>query len=192
MVRLALGRVVMDVWDTLKLVVAGLGLVASSLLVLHLFRKPTLQVTVESAVAEPRSGPRLYYQINLTLRALYGPVTLQRIRLTHERVPGTQLQVNYALGEYVTRDLLALPTDAFLAETQHHLGDKPSSRPRSIRLPGLTLAKGKRQALTFAGFIPFIASNRQLDLIPIEGWDLEFATSAGVEHVAVFTPYERA
>lgn len=181
----------MDVLESLKLVVAVLGLVASSWFVVQLFRKPTLQVTIEAAVAEPRSGPRLYYHINLTIRALHGPVTLQRIRLSHERVPGTQLQVNFALGEYVVRDLLALPSDAFQLETQHQLGDKPSSRPPSIRLPGLTLAKGKRQALTFAGFIPFIASNRQLDLIPIEGWDLEFTTSAGVERVEVFTPYER-
>lgn len=180
----------MDVWDLVKLGVAVLGLIGSALLVLQFLRKPALQVTVDLAQAEPRSGPRLYYQINLTLRALHGPVTLQRIRLTHQRVPGTQLHVNYALGEYVTRYLLALPLDDFLAQTQHHLGEKPGVP--SIRLPGLTLARGKRMALTFAGFIPFLMSNRQLDLIPIEGWDLEVVTSAGVEHAEVFAPYGRS
>lgn len=181
----------MDHWELLTLVIAGIALVLGPLLVLQYLRKPVLQVRLASAHAEPRSGPRLYYHVNLVVRALHGPVTLQRIRLTHERVPGTQLQVNYALGEYVERDLLALSTEEFLAETQHHLGDHPASLPPSIRLVGLTLKKGKALSLTFAGFIPFIASNRQLDLIPIEGWDLEFVTSAGVEHVGVFQPYAR-
>lgn len=182
----------MDVWDLCKLLLALIGLVASPLLVINLLRKPTLQIVVELALAEPRSGPRLYYHINLRLKALYGPVTLQRIKLSHPRVPGTQLQVNYALGEYVTRDLLALPTAEFVAQTQHQLGDKPTSLPPSIRLPGLTLKKGKRLEVTFAGFIPFIASNRQLDLIPVDGWDLEVLTSEGTEHVTVFDRYRPA
>lgn len=180
----------MDVWELLKQAAAVLGLIGSALLVLQFLRKPALQFTVDLAQAEPRSGPRLYYQINLTLRALHGPVTLERIRLTHQRVPGTQLHVNYALGEYVTRDLLALPLDDFLAQTHHHLGEKQGAP--SIRLPGLTIPKGKRMALTFAGFIPFLMSNWQLDLIPIEGWDLEVVTSAGIEHAEVFSPYARA
>lgn len=182
----------MDVWDLSKLLIAGAALVLSPLLIINYLRKPALRVTVESALAEPRSGPRLYYHINLRLKALHGPVTLQRIKLSHPRVPGTQLQVNYALGEHVTRDLLDLPSEEFLAQTQHHLGDGPSSRPPSIRLPGLTLKKGKELAVTFAGFIPFIASNRQLDLIPIDGWDLEFLCAEGTEHVTVFEPYRKA
>lgn len=181
----------MDYWDLLKLLIALVGLVLSPFLVIDYLRKPALRVTIESALAEPRAGPRLYFQINLTLKALYGPIVLRCVKLSHPRVPGSLMHLNYGLGEYVTRDLLDLPTEAFLALTQHHLGDNPSSSPPSLRLPGLSLSKGECLSLTFAGIIPFIASNRQLDLIPIEGWDLEFLSSAGMEHVDVFTPYRR-
>lgn len=182
----------MDVWDLIKLLIALVGLVLGPLLILNYLRNPTLQVVIESAVADPRTGPRLYYHINLRLKALYGPITLQRIKLSHPRVPGTQLQVNYALGEHVTRDLLALTNEEFLAQTQHHLGDKPSALPPSIRLPGRTLQKGKALPLTFAGFIPFITSNRQLELIPIDGWELEITHSGGIDHFEVFDSYRKS
>lgn len=181
----------MDYWDLFKLLIAVVGLVLSPLLVLNYFRKPVLRVSVEVARAELRSGPRLYYQINLTLRALYGPIALQRAKLSHASVPNTRLHINYALGEVLSRDLLGLPSEEFHAVTEHHLGDKPSRLPPSLRLPGLSLAKGESARLTLAGFIPFIASSRQLDQIPVEGWDLEFQSSAGTEHVAVFTPQPR-
>lgn len=179
----------MEIREILILLGAIAGMVGAAFLLFLVLRRPGLRVEVLQGVGMRRAGPRLCYHLNLRLTALGSPCTLQRVKLSHPRVPNNILFVNYAMGQLVTEDLLGLDDEEFTARTKHTLEPMNPEQLPSIRLPGMQLRRGKKQELTLVGHIPFLLSNKQRELIPIEGWELEFKTSVGETVVEVFEPY---
>ena len=171
----------MDIGTGFK--IAGIlgGLVLAGVAIVQAVKKPSLHVDLEVAQAEIRKGARLFYQINVHLTALDGGGMLETVHLTHERVMQIGVDIKYALSEYVEKDLLLLSDEAFI-ERLKQLGEEPQ------RLDQLVLKRGKRVSLTFAGSIPFVLSNAQLKLIPLEGWKLEITSSLGEALFGVFQP----
>lgn len=176
----------MDLWTATKIAGAVAGLIWAALAIIHAVKKPSLHGVLEVAQAEARKGARLFYQINLHLTALDGNGMLQSVHLTHERVMQIGVDIKYALNEYVEKDLLLLSDDAFI-ERIKQLGG-PDADPPPVRLDQVVLKKGKTVSLTFAGSVPFVLSNTQLKLIPLEGWKLDIVSSLGASHFKVFEP----
>lgn len=176
----------MDIWSGAKIAGAIGGLIWAGLAIINAIKKPSLHAVLEVAQAEARKGARLFYQINVHLTAMDGGGRLETVHLTHERVMQIGVDIKYALNEYVDHDLLLLSDEAFI-ERIKQLGG-PEADPPPIRLDQLVLKKGKTVSLTFAGSVPFVLSNAQLKLIPIEGWKLDIVSSLGSSHFKVFEP----
>lgn len=175
----------MDIWSGIKIIGAIGGIIGAGFAIIQSVKKPSLHVVLEVAQAEARKGARLFYQINAHLTACDGGGILEKVHLTHERVMQIGVDVKYALA-YVDEDLLLLSDEAFI-ERLKQLGG-PEADPPPLRLDRLVLKKGKTVSLTFAGSVPFVLSNHQLQLIPIEGWKLDFVSSIGSSHFKVFEP----